>query len=116
MSKRFVRQEANTYSKIGKNVKKRQKWRRPTGRDSKMRLKRKSYPATVKVGYKTAKKELGKIQGMKPVLIHNLHELNNLGKGSVAILARIGAKKKLEIIKHAQDKKIKILNVKGEKQ
>lgn len=112
MKKKFVRQESVRYSKLGKRRKKLQKWKRPKGRDSKMRLKRKSRPATVSVGYKNAKKESGKIKGLSPVLVHNLKELDKAGKNSIIIIAKIGAKKKMELIKSAEEKKIKILNVK----
>jgi large subunit ribosomal protein L32e len=114
-NKKFIRQEVLRYSKLGKNRKKLQKWRKPKGRDSKMRLKRRNYPAVVSVGYKSPRKELGKINGKIPVLVYNLKDLEKLGKENVAILARIGAKKKMELIKFAEDKKIKILNVAGGK-
>lgn len=115
MSKEFVRQESTRHSRVGKNRKKLQKWRRPKGRDSKMRLKMKSHPRTVKVGYKSPKKESGKINKQTPKLIYNLNDLAKLSKNQIAILAKVGAKKKLEIIKHAEEKKIKILNVKEDK-
>jgi len=109
--KKFIRQDSNRYSKLGKNRKKLQGWRKPKGRDSKMRLSRKSYPATVSVGYKTAKASSGKIDNKVPILVHNMAELKKIGKDNVAILASIGAKKKLELIKFAEEKKIKITNL-----
>ena len=111
MSKKFVRQDSMRYSKIGKGRKKLQKWRRPKGRDSKMRLSRKSYPVSPTVGYKSSRKERGKIKSLTPVRVHNLKELKNVGKDSIAILARIGAKKKFEIIKYAKENKIRISNL-----
>lgn len=114
-AKKFIRRDSNRYSKIGKNRKKLQKWRKPKGRDSKMRLSRKSYPATVSVGYKSSKKESGKIDGKIPIVVYNTKDLEKLSKENVALLAKVGAKKKLEMIKFAEEKKIKILNVKGEK-
>ena len=112
MSKEFVRRDMSRFSKLGKNRKKLQSWRKPKGRDNKMRLKRKSYPSVVSVGYKTSKKESGKVNGLFPVLVHNLKELESLGKDSAAVIAKVGAKKKLELIKKADELKIKILNVK----
>lgn len=114
-NKTFVRQDSTRYSKLGKKRKTLQKWRKPKGRDSKMRLSRKSYPATVSVGYKTSRKESGKIDGKVPVLVYNIADLEKIGKDSVAIMAKVGAKKKLEMIKFAEDKKIKIANVKKQK-
>ena len=111
----FVRRSMKRFSKLGKNRKKLQKWNRPKGRDNKMRLKRKSYPATVSIGYSSPKKEAGRINGKLPVLVHNVKELQKLGADNIAILARVGAKKKLEIIKFAEEKKIKIINVRGDK-
>lgn len=111
-TKKFIRRDSVRYSKLGKGRKKLQVWRKPKGRDSKMRLSRKSYPATVSVGYKTAKKDSGKIDGKYPILVYNTNDIEKLGKENVAILAKVGAKKKLEIIKFAEEKKIKIINVK----
>lgn len=111
-NKKFIRQDSNRYSKIGKKRKKLQKWRKPKGRDSKMRLNRKSYPTTVSVGYKSSGKESGKINGKTPVLVHNAKDLEKVGKDNIAILAKVGAKKKLDVIKLAEKNKIKILNVK----
>jgi large subunit ribosomal protein L32e len=115
MPKKFIRQDVSRYSKIGKNRKKLQKWRKPKGRDSKMRLSRKSYPASPTVGHKSPKKESGKINGQIPILVYNTSDLEKVTKDNVAILASIGAKKKLDVIKAAQEKKIKILNIKENK-
>jgi len=115
MSKRFIRHDSARYSKIGKKRKSLQKWRRPKGRDNKMRLKRKSYPSSPTVGHKTARKDFGKIKGLTPVIIYNINDLKKINKGSIAILAKIGAKKKMEIIKYAEENKIKILNIKENK-
>ena len=115
MKKKFIRQDSFRYSKIGKNRRKLQKWRRPKGGDSKMRLQRKSYPVSPAVGYKSPRKERGKINSLTPSLVYNVKDIKKLGKNAIVILARVGAKKKIEIIKQAQESKIKILNVKGSK-
>ncbi len=112
MTKKFIRQEYLRHSKIGKNRKKLQKWRRPKGRDSKMRLQRKSYPASPSVGYKKPRTERGKINGAVPVLVHNLKEMKNINKNSALIIASVGSKRKIELTKYASENKIKILNVK----
>ncbi len=115
MSKEFIRQETRRHLKLGRKRKKMRKWRRPKGRDSKMRLQRKSYPASPSIGYRTAKQTRGKIHGKSLILVRNLNDLKKINKNSVALLAKIGAKKKFEIIKNAQENKIKILNVNGGK-
>jgi|SRR3989344_4566639 len=116
MRKRFVRQDSKRYSKIGKNRKKLQKWRKPKGRDSKMRLRRKSYPRTVSTGYKNKKSESGKINGKMPILVYNSLDLQKAGKNNSIILSsRVGAKKKIQIIKTAREKNLTILNISGDK-
>jgi len=57
MMKKFLRRTWNRYTKLGRKRKKKQKWRRPTGRDNKMREKRRGYPKIVSVGYKNSGKE-----------------------------------------------------------
>ncbi len=41
--KKFLRRNWNKYKRIGKGNKKKQKWRKPRGRDNKMREKRRGY-------------------------------------------------------------------------
>jgi len=109
MTKKFIRQESNRFSKLGKNRKKLQKWRKPKGRDSKMRLKRKGYLKKVMVGFKKPQnKEI-------LTLVHNLSELNSLNKNSMIIIAKIGARKKLELIAQAEKQNLKIQNLGGTK-
>ena len=112
MSKKFKRQDYMRSHKLGRK-KRKVAWRKPKGRHSKMRKQRKSYPAKVLMGYRASKKESGRINSLKPLLVFNKNDLLKLGKDSIAIIAHIGKKKKLEIIKLAQEKNIKILNVKG---
>ena len=93
MPKKFIRRDSVRYSKIGKGRRKLQKWRKPKGRDNKMRLKRKSYPKTVSIGYGKPKKK------NPQVLIRNLNDLVSADKNSEIIISkRIGAKKKIDII------------------
>lgn len=106
MSKEFKRQESGRHSRLGMKRKKLQKWRKPKGRDSKMRLNIKNHPKTVSIGYKSPKNK-----DPTPTLVQNVKQLNNLDKSSTIILAKVGAKKKLELIRAAEEKKIKILNL-----
>ena len=50
---KFLRRQAARYAKFGNGKGKKAKWRKPTGRDNKMREKRKGYPAVVSIGYGT---------------------------------------------------------------
>ena len=116
-AKRFIRRDTKRYSKLGKNRKKIQKWRAAKGRDNKIRLKMRGYPSSPSIGYKSPKKEIGKIKGKIPVLVHNIKDLEKVNKDNIVILAKIGAKKKLDLIKKAEEMKLTILNIarKGDK-
>ena len=113
MPKKFIRRDMKRYSKLGKNRPKLQRWKKPTGRDNKMREKRHGYPAVVSVGYKRKKSEVGKVSGLVPVLVSTLKALEVVdGKTESVILSkRLGAKKKLELMKAAKEKKLVMVNV-----
>ncbi|MFH1503072.1 MAG: eL32 family ribosomal protein [Candidatus Diapherotrites archaeon] len=108
---KFLRRTSVRLSKLGKKRKKKQIWRRPTGRDNKMREKRRGKPATVSTGYSTEKSIKGKINGKTPVFVKNIEELKNIGKNQIVTLGKIGKKKKIEIAKKARELKIEIANL-----
>lgn len=108
---KFLRRIHNRYSKLGKRRKKKQVWRRPTGRDNKMREKRRGYPAVVSIGYKKDKKSKGIIKGKKPKIIRNARELGKIGKNEIGIVGNVGKKKRIEIAKKAKEMKIKLYNL-----
>jgi len=107
----FLRRTWYKYSKLGKGRKKKQVWRRPTGRDNKMREQRKGKPVIVSIGYSADKNERGKIDGKIPVIILNVADLQKMGKTNIGIVGNIGKKKKLEIAKIAEEKKIELYNM-----
>lgn len=110
---KFLRSDTMRHSKIGKNRRKLQKWRAPRGRHSKIRRKRFGYPRLPGIGFGTPRINSGKVEGLNPVLIHNVKELEQMPKGSIAIIARVGARKKIDILKKASELKLRILNVGG---
>ena len=107
-NKKFIRTQGSRHIKLGKGRKKLQKWRRPTGRDNKMREKKKGYPKKVSVGFKNQVR-------IVQAIIKNISDLLNIKENQKPILAKVGVKKKLEIIKKAQEMKIKLANVSGGK-
>jgi len=115
MAKRkFLRRIWSRYSKLGKRRKKKQVWRKPKGRDNKMREKRKGYPAIVSIGYKREKGTRKKV----PFIVRNINDLNKTKKASrkdFVILGSIGKKKKIEIVKKAKEAGIPIQNINAEK-
>ena len=64
----------------------------------------------VEVGYKNSEKLRGLIQGKIPILIQNVNDLTKIGKNNIIILANVGDRKKIEIVKQAQAKKLDIAN------
>lgn len=103
---KFLKRTWNRYSKLGKGRKKKQVWRRPKGRDNKMREKRKGYPIVVSVGYKkkTSERKLVRV-------VRNIEDLEKTEKNDMIIIGNIGKKKKIEIAKKAIKMKIPIQNI-----
>lgn len=113
MAKAFIRQDSNRHSKLGKHRKNLQKWRKPKGRQSKMRKKRKSYPVQVSIGFSSPKSDTGKILGLIPLRVVSLADIAGLKKSNIAILSStLGAKKKMEAIKLLEKSGIEIFNLK----
>lgn len=103
---KFLKRTWNRYSKLGKRRKKKQVWRRPKGRDNKMREKRKGYPIVVNVGYKKKKSERKNVR-----VVRNIGDLEKTEKNEMIIIGNIGKKKKIEIAKKAIKMKIPIQNI-----
>jgi len=114
MVSKFLRRDSSRHSKLGHLRKKLQKWRRPTGRDNKMREKRRGYPKVVSIGYSKDKSLRGTIDGKKPVVVKNIKELE-MAKDKLVVIGNVGKKKKIEIVKKAKEKGIKIYNVNEKK-
>src|SRR3989344_1878304 len=94
---KFLRADTFRLSRLGKNRRKLEKWRKPRGHHNKLRLKRFGHPVQPGIGFGTPRNIAGTISGLKPILVHNLNELSKAAKGNIVIIARIGAKNKLAI-------------------
>jgi len=112
---KFLRKDVHKMSKLGKGRKNKQKWKKPTGRDNKMREKRKGHRKVVSIGYKTDKIARGMLEQKVPVQISNITQLKKLRENEVPVLANVGMKKKIEIAKEAEKQKIKIHNLNTKK-
>ena len=85
----FVRQESWRYVRLKPN------WRKPRGKDSKMRLQVKGWPPLVKVGYRTPRKYRGlHPSGYKEVLVYRPEDLEGAltaardeGRRTIAVVA-----------------------------
>ncbi|MFZ1970854.1 MAG: eL32 family ribosomal protein [Candidatus Nanoarchaeia archaeon] len=111
MTKKFLRRTWSRYSKLGLRRKSKQVWRRPTGRDNKMREKRGGYPAVVSIGYRKEKELRGKINDKEVIMVNNLKDLQKIKNKEMAIIGKIGKKKRLEIAKKAKEGNILIHNL-----
>lgn len=110
----FLRADTFRHLRLGKKRRKLQKWRRPRGHHNKLRLKRFGHPVQPGIGFGSQKKNAGKVNDLTPSLVHNVSELEGLNpKTHAIILARIGAKKKLELLKKARELLFTILNARG---
>ena len=67
------------------------------------------------VGYSTDKKTRGSVMKKTPVIIRNINDLKKVEKNQIAIIGNIGKKKKIEIVKKAQELKIEIYRLNIEK-
>lgn len=104
----FQRRGNTRYSRLGHKRKSKQRWKKPNGRDNKMREKRRGYPVVVSIGY-------GKPKTEQPKIVRNLNELKEIKHGGKIILGNIGNKKKLEMIKKAKEMKLEIVNLNEKK-
>src|SRR3989344_173659 len=112
--KKFVRRSTLKFSRMGRGRPKMQKWRRAVGRHSKIRKNRFGYTKSPRIGFKSDRRESGKIKGKIPMMISSMSDFSNAGKDNIVIIARtIGAKKKIEFIKKAREMNLQILNVKS---
>ncbi len=116
MAPKFLRSDTVRHLRLGKKRRNLQKWRRPRGRHSKIRKGRVGYPAAPSIGYKQNKTHSGKIKGKYVAYVENLNDLNAVPKDAIVVLSRrIGARKKIDIIKKATEMKISILNMEKQK-
>ena len=103
----FVRQESWRYVRIKPN------WRRPKGKDSKMRLQVKGWPPLVKIGYRTPKdyRDLHP-SGYKEVLVYRPEDLQGLNPEvhAIRIAGSVGMRNRLLIVEEARKLGLKILN------
>ena len=106
----FLRRGWYTKARIGKGIKKKQKWRGSKGRHNKTRLGRKGYGARPKIGYGENNEIKRQINGLSSIRIENMKQLTDLKAGQGIIIASVGKKKKQELIAKANEMKLIILN------
>jgi large subunit ribosomal protein L32e len=104
---KFVRQESWRYDRLSES------WRRPKGKDNKMRLQVSGVPRRVKVGYRGPKVSRGlHPSGYTDNLVFNRNDLMRLDpkKDAARMGHAVGKRKRIEIITKASELGIKVLN------
>ena len=101
----FRRRGWYKHKRIGKGKRRMVGWKKPKGRDNKMRESRKGRPPLVSIGYKRSN------EGGKRITVYNVRDLENAGKGSLVILGKVGRKNKTEIVKKAHSMGITFQNL-----
>jgi large subunit ribosomal protein L32e len=119
MSKRFRSQDAGTRKKLGI------RWRKPNGRQSKMRRRKGGSGLVPRVGYRTPKtiRYLDKVIDEKGISLINTHvvsslsQINNLVEANtkdiaIIIASTVGKKKTLILAESAKKQNIRVVNMK----
>jgi large subunit ribosomal protein L32e len=103
----FFREGSKNFKRVGK------KWRRPRGDQSKLRKHKKSKGFIPHPGYGSPKSVRGlHPSGFEEVLVFNTKDLERIDpqKQACRIASTVGKKKRIEIMKKTEEKKIKVLN------
>ena len=107
--KAFVRHDSHKKKRVGS------KWRKARGIQSKMRLGMRGYRKRLQIGYGSPKAVKGMHStGVSIMLVSSVSDLDRIDakKQGIVIAKNIGLKKRVEMVKKAQEQKIRILNIK----
>jgi len=108
----FLRTDWHKMSVLGWGRKKKQKWRKASGRHNKIRKKQKGHQKMPSIGYRSPRLVRGSINGKLPIIISNVMELKNIQNEKIVIISsNVGKKKRIDIINEAKKSGIKILNL-----
>ena len=103
----FAMQDSWKRKRISRNS-----WRKPRGLHSKMRLKKRGNLKTPSHGYRSPKSIRALTPaGNKMIVVSSMKQLALVEGKDMVLSSKVGNRKKLEIIKAAQEKKIVIINL-----
>jgi large subunit ribosomal protein L32e len=106
---KFLRTDWHKKIRLGRGVKKNQKWHGAKGRQNKFRLCRKGRGQRPKVGWGAESDGKNLVGGVEAVRVENVKMLEGL-KNVGIIIGKVGVRKRVEIVKKAGEMKLKILN------
>jgi large subunit ribosomal protein L32e len=107
---KFLRTDWHKKIRLGRGVKKNQKWHGAKGRQNKLRLNRKGRMQRPKIGWGAEGEVKGFVGGVDAVRVENVKMLEDVKKGQGVIVASVGKKNKDAILAKAKEKGIKVLN------
>ncbi len=87
-------------------------WRKPKGITNKRRLNRKGHPDNVRPGFGSLASSRNMVDNLEIVFVNSLSDFVGLDpKVHCVVLGRAGKQKKLDLIKKAEELKLKIINL-----
>ncbi len=89
------------------------KWRKPKGKDNKIRLRVKGYPPLVEVGYRSPRLVRGlHPSGLEPVVVASKTDIDKLdpSRHIVYIASSVGMKKRIALVEYARQKGFRVAN------
>jgi len=104
---RFVRQESWRLIRV------KERWRRPRGKNSKMRLGMRGWPKIVKIGYKRSRKGRGlHPSGLEEIIVRRPADLEKVNAKTqiVKISHTVGERNRIAIIERAQALELTVAN------
>ena len=104
---RFVRQESWRYIRVKEG------WRRPRGKNSKMRLGMRGWPKTAKIGYKRSQKKRGlHPSGLEEIIVRRPADLERINAKTqiVKISHTVGERNRIAIMERAQALELTVAN------
>ncbi|MEM1873350.1 MAG: 50S ribosomal protein L32e [Acidilobaceae archaeon] len=91
----------------------RDSWRKPKGKDNKVRLEIKGYPPKVKSGYGTPEDIRGlHPSGLEPVVVSSVKDLEKLdpSRHIIYIASAVGLRKRAELVAVAEERGFRVAN------
>jgi len=102
---KFLRTDWHKKIRLGRGLKKKQKWHGAKGRQNKFRLNRKGRGQRPKIGWGST------VESRVEILrVENIKDLAEIKKGEGIVIASVGLKKRKEIIAKANEMGLKVLN------